>query len=159
MVKISVISVGKMKEKYFLQAIDEYAKRLSRYTQLNLIELRDEPTPDNPTEKEKTLILSKEGARILEKIPKDAFVVTLCVEGKELSSEDFSALIEKTLLINSNIVFIIGGSLGLSDEIKSLSNFRLSFSPMTFPHRLMRVILLEQIYRAFTIAEGNTYHK
>ena len=113
MVKITVISVGKMKEKFFLQAIEEYSKRLSRYAQLNLVELRDEPTPDNPTEKEKQQILSKEGSRILEKLPKDSFVVTLCVEGKELSSEEFSALIEKTLLTKSSIVFIIGGSLGL----------------------------------------------
>lgn len=159
MLKITVISVGKMKEKFFLQAIEEYEKRLSRYAKVNIIELKDEPTPDSPTDKEREQILSKEGERIKEKIPKDAYIISLCVEGKQLSSEEFSDILKDVPQTSSNIVFIIGGSLGLSEEIKKLSNFRLSFSKMTFPHRLMRVILFEQIYRAFTIIEGKEYHK
>lgn len=159
MIKITVISVGKMKEKFFLQGVEEYEKRLSRYAKVNIIELKDEPTPENPTENEKEKILSKEGERIKEKIPKDAYIISLCVEGKQLSSEDFSDVLRIVPNTHSNIVFIIGGSLGLSEDVKKLSDLRLSFSKMTFPHRLMRVILFEQIYRAFTIIEGKEYHK
>ncbi len=159
MLKTTVISVGKMKEKFFLQAIEEYEKRLSRYAKVNIIELKDEPTPENPTDREREQILLKEGERIKEKIPKDAYIISLCVEGKQISSEEFSDILKDVPQTSSNIVFIIGGSLGLSEEIKKLSHFRLSFSKMTFPHRLMRVILFEQIYRAFTIIEGKEYHK
>ena len=159
MLKITVVSVGKMKEKFFLQGVEEYSKRLSRYANVNIIELKDEPTPDAPTDKKREQILSKEGERIKEKIPKDAYIISLCVEGKQLSSEDFSDILRDVPQTNSNIVFIIGGSLGLSEEIKKLSHLRLSFSKMTFPHRLMRLILFEQIYRAFTIIEGKEYHK
>ena len=159
MLKITVVSVGKMKEKFFLQGVEEYSKRLSRYANVNIIELKDEPTPDAPTDKEREQILSKEGERIKEKIPKDAYIISLCVEGKQLSSEEFSDVLRDVPQKSSNIVFIIGGSLGLSEEIKKLSNLRLSFSKMTFPHRLMRLILFEQIYRAFTIIEGKEYHK
>lgn len=160
MIKITIITVGKLKEKYFKEAIEEYKTRLLRYASVNFIELKDEAVPEKLSGTEKELILKKEGDRIKEKLPKDGYVITLCVEGKQLSSEEFSKLIEeKTLSGVSHIVFIIGGSLGLSDEIKALSNFKLSFSKMTFPHRLMKVILLEQTYRAFTISEGKTYHK
>ncbi len=160
MVKLTVISVGKMKEKYFLEAIGEYEKRLKRYAQLSFVELKDEPTPENPTDREKEVILKKEGERIKEKIPQGSYIISLCVEGKQLSSEELSELISKTTLnLSGSITLIIGGSLGLADEIKKLSDFKLSFSKMTFPHRLMRVILLEQLYRAFTISEGKTYHK
>ena len=131
MLKITVVSVGKMKEKFFLQGVEEYSKRLSRYANVNIIELKDEPTPDAPTDKKREQILSKEGERIKEKIPKDAYIISLCVEGKQLSSEDFSDILRDVPQTNSNIVFIIGGSLGLSEEIKKLSHLRLSFSKMT----------------------------
>lgn len=160
MIQITFISVGKIKEKYFVAAIEEYEKRLKRYATVNLIELKDEAVPDNLSEAEKLFVLKKEGERIIEKIPHSAYVVALCVEGKELSSEELSKFINaKTLGGISHLVFIIGGSLGLSDEVKKRADFKLSFSKMTFPHRLMKVILLEQIYRAFTIIEGKTYHK
>ena len=160
MIGITVISVGKIKEKFFTDAIDEYKKRLKRYCDFEVIEVKDEPTPENPSDREKEIVLTKEGERIEEKIPKSAYVVTLCVEGKQESSEGLADFI-KTVANegNSKIAFIIGGSFGLSEKIKSLSNKRLSFSKMTFPHQLMRVILSEQIYRAFTIIEGKTYHK
>lgn len=160
MIKITVISVGKMKEKFFLGAQEEYSKRISRYADLNIVELKDEATPENPSEREKEIILKKEAERIKDKIPQGSYVISLCVEGKQQSSEELAGIINKTVTeIAGNITFIVGGSLGLSDEIKTQSNLRLSFSKMTFPHRLMRVILLEQIYRAFTIIEGKTYHK
>lgn len=160
MIKITIITVGKLKEKYFKEAIEEYKTRLLRYASLSFIELKDEAVPEKLSETEKELILKKEGERIKEKLPQNSYVITLCVEGKQLSSEEFSKLIEeKTLSGVSHITFIIGGSLGLSDEIKALSDYKLSFSKMTFPHRLMKVILLEQTYRAFTITEGKTYHK
>ncbi len=160
MINITLITVGKIKEKYFTDAISEYSKRLSRYCKLNIIELKDEPTPDNPSEKEKQLVLEKEGARILEKIPKSCYVVPLCIEGKQKTSEELSEFIQKTATDGYNeIVFIIGGSMGICDEVKAKADFKLSFSKMTFPHQLMRVVLLEQIYRAFNIADGGKYHK
>lgn len=158
--QITVISVGKIKEKYFLSAIEEYAKRLKRYATVNEIELKDEAVPENFSENEKLLVLKKEGQRIIEKIPNGAYIVALCVEGKLLSSEELSGHLSLVALNGrSHIVFIIGGSLGLSDEVKQKADFKLSFSKMTFPHRLMKVILMEQIYRAYTIEEGKTYHK
>lgn len=160
MLQITVISVGKIKEKYFLSAIEEYTKRLKRYASVSEIELKDEAVPDNLSENEKLSVLKKEGQRVLEKIPGGAYVVALCVEGKEISSEELSGFISSAALSGkSHIVFIIGGSLGLSEEVKKRADFKLSFSKMTFPHRLMKVILMEQIYRAFTIIEGKTYHK
>ena len=160
MIKITVISVGKMKEKFFLGAQEEYSKRISRYADLNIVELKDEATPENPSEREKEIILKKEAERIKDKISQGSYVISLCVEGRQQSSEELAKLIDKTVTeITGNLTFIIGGSLGLSDEIKNRSDLKLSFSKMTFPHRLMRVILLEQIYRAFTIIEGKTYHK
>ncbi len=160
MLKVTVIAVGKIKEKFYTQAVEEYAKRLSAYCRFEILEVKDEKTPDNPTAVEKQQVLDREAERIIAKIPKGAKVVTLCVEGKQMSSEGFADIFAKTALEGtSSIVFVIGGSMGLSDEVKAMSGLRLSFSEMTFPHMLMRVVLAEQIYRAFTIIEGKTYHK
>ena len=155
---ITVIGVGKIKEKFFTAAIDEYAKRLSRFVKLNIIEVPDEKIPDNASLKEEEQIKDKEGRAILSKI-KDSFVVALCIEGREMSSEDLAAKIESISMQSSSITFIIGGSLGLSDEVKSRADLRLSFGRMTLPHQLMRVVLLEQIYRAFKINRNESYHK
>ena len=160
MLTITIIAVGKIKEKYFTDAICEYSKRLGRYCKLNIVELKDEPTPDNPSDKERDSVLEKEGGRILEKISKSAFVCALCIEGKTKTSVEFSQFIDNTASCgNSEIVFVIGGSMGLSNDVKTRADFKLSFSDMTFPHQLMRVILLEQIYRAFNISSGGKYHK
>ncbi len=160
MITITVICVGKIKEKYFTDAILEYQKRLQRYCKLELIEVPDEATPDNPSEREKNQVLEKEGERILKKIPDSAHVTALCIEGKQLSSEQladqFSHLASSGV---SHRVFVIGGSMGLCDAVKQRADMKLSFSPMTFPHQLMRVILLEQVYRAFNINHGGKYHK
>ena len=156
---INIISVGKIKEKYFTAAIDEYAKRLSRFVKLNITEVQDEKIPDNASGKEMELIKEKEGAKILAKLPQNSFVVTLCIEGKELSSEELAEKISDISMTSSNITFIIGGSLGLADAVKCKSNLRLSFGRMTLPHQLMRVVLLEQIYRAFKINNHESYHK
>lgn len=150
---IKIITVGTIKEKYLRDAIDEYTKRLRKFTNLEIIELKDENL--NEIEKNKT----KEAEKIKKHIDKKDYIITLEIEGKQLSSEDFSKKIENTLIESSNITFIIGGSYGLADEIKSLSNFKLSFSKMTFPHQLFRVILLEQIYRAYKIMNNENYHK
>ena len=159
MLGITLIAVGKIKEKYLTAAMDEYSKRLSAYCRFDVIEVKDEKTPDNPTAREKEQILMREGERIVSKIPKGARVIALCVEGKQLSSEKFAELISDFAIKGtSRLVFVIGGSMGLADNIKTMSDFRLSFSEMTFPHMLMRVILAEQIYRGFTITEGKTYH-
>lgn len=160
MLGVTLITVGKLKEKFYVSAMEEYAKRLSAYCRFEVIEVKDEKTPENPTEVEKKAVLDCEAQRIIAKIPKGAKVITLCVEGKQMPSEKFAELISKsTVEGTSKLVFIIGGSMGLSEKVKSLSSVRLSFSEMTFPHMLMRVILAEQIYRGFTIIEGKTYHK
>ncbi|MGV3026706.1 23S rRNA (pseudouridine(1915)-N(3))-methyltransferase RlmH [Clostridium thermobutyricum] len=157
---ITLITVGKLKEKYLKQAIDEYSKRLSRYCKLEIIELNDEKTPDNASEKEEQLIKEKEGRQILSKIKENAFVIAMDLGGKNLTSEEFSKFIEQNgVMGNSNIVFLIGGSLGLSDEVKKRANYKLCFSKMTFPHQLFRVMLLEQIYRGFRIMKNEPYHK
>ena len=150
---IKIICLGNIKETYLSDAIKEYKKRLSKYCDLNIIELDDVGVDDSK------VALKKEEEKILKVLnPKD-YIITLEIEGKELTSLEFSKKIEETLIYNSNITFIIGGSFGLSDEIKKLSNFKLSFSKMTFPHQLFRVILLEQLYRAFKIMNNETYHK
>ena len=160
MIGVTVIAVGKIKEKFFTSAIDEYAKRLSAYCKFEIIEVKDEKTPENPSENEKNVVLEREAERILQKIPKGAKVISLCVEGKQMTSSGFAELISRCGLEGaSKIVFVIGGSMGLSEKVKSMSDLRLSFSEMTFPHMLMRVILAEQIYRGFTIINGKTYHK
>ncbi len=150
---IKIITVGKIKEKYLLDAIKEYKKRLSKYTKLELIEVKDE----SAYEKEK--IIEKEGESISKFIDEKDYIITLEIEGTEISSIDFSKKIDSILNVNSNITFIVGGSYGLSDKIKKISNYKLSFSKMTFPHQLFRVILLEQIYRAFKIINNESYHK
>ena len=157
---ISIICVGKLKEKYLKAAIDEYTKRLTRYCKLDIIEVADEKTPDNASKKEELLIKEKEGSSILKQIKDNTFVITLDLKGKMLSSEELSGFIEQSgVKGNSNISFIIGGSLGLSKEVLSRADFSLCFSKMTFPHQLMRVFLLEQLYRSFRIINGEPYHK
>ncbi len=158
--KITLITVGKIKEKFFREAVGEYEKRLSRYCRLEIRETADEKTPEKASEVQREQILQKEGERILKLVPEDAFTVTLEIEGKKLSSEAFAGEIER-LGVNgtSHIVFVIGGSLGLHDSIKTRADLAVSFSDMTFPHQLMRVILLEQIYRACRIISGEPYHK
>lgn len=160
MLSVTVVAVGKIKEEFYKAAVAEYAKRLSAYCRFEVIEVKDEKTPDNPTDAEKNLVLGRESERIRAKIPKGAKVIALCVEGKQMPSEALADLISQTATSGtSHIVFIIGGSMGLADEIKELASLKLSFSKMTFPHMLMRVILAEQIYRGFTIIDGKTYHK
>lgn len=157
---ISVIAVGKLKEKYLKMAIDEYSKRLSRYCKLEIIELPDEKTPDNASEKEEIQIKEKEGKLILSKIKDNSYVVAMDLKGKHLTSEEFSKFISNCgVMGNSNIVFVIGGSLGLSEEVIKRANYKLCFSKMTFPHQLFRVMLLEQIYRAYRIINNAPYHK
>ena len=158
--KITIISVGKIKEKFYRDAIAEYEKRLSRYCKFQIIEVADEKTPDKASEAEENQIKEKEADRILAHIKEDACVVTLEIKGKQLDSVAFSEWIEeKTLHGISHIQFLIGGSLGLHPKISQISKFKLSFSEMTFPHQLMRVILTEQIYRAFRIMANEPYHK
>lgn len=157
---ITVIAVGKLKEKFLKQAIDEYSKRLSRYCKLDIIELSDEKTPDNASEKEELIIKDKEGKAILSKIKDNAYVVAMDLKGKQITSEEFSKFISNCgVMGNSNIVFIIGGSLGLSEEVIARANYKLCFSKMTFPHQLFRVMLLEQVYRGFRIINNEPYHK
>lgn len=155
---INIICVGKIKEKFFTAAIDEYSKRLSRFVKFNITEVPDEKIPDNASEKEEERIKEKEGKAILSKI-KDSYVIAMCIEGTEMSSEALAAKIEEISMRASNIAFIIGGSLGLSDEVKSRADMRLSFGKITLPHQLMRVVLAEQIYRAFKINRNESYHK
>lgn len=157
---ITLITVGKIKEKFLRDAIDEYSKRLSKYCKLEVIEVSDEKTPDNASEKEELQIKEKEGAQILSKIKDNAYVIAMDLKGKTLSSEEFSSFIDNCgIQGNSNLVFIIGGSLGLSQDVLNRANYKLCFSKMTFPHQLFRVMLLEQIYRGFRIMKGEPYHK
>ncbi|MDH8678168.1 23S rRNA (pseudouridine(1915)-N(3))-methyltransferase RlmH [Fusibacter bizertensis] len=158
--RITVITVGKIKEKFFTDAIGEYTKRLSKYCTLNQIEVPDEKAPETLSDKEMVQIKDKEGERILAKIKDSQYVITLEIKGKQLTSEGLSEkLADLGLEGNSDVVFIIGGSLGLSDLVLERSNFALSFSKMTFPHQMMKVVLLEQIYRGFRIMKGEPYHK
>lgn len=158
--KITIIGVGKIKEKYFTLAIDEYSKRLSRYCKLEIIEVSDEKTPDQASEAEENQIKRIEGDRILKQIKNDGFVIALAIEGNILSSTELADKIEKLGVGGtSHLIFIIGGSLGLSNEVLSRADYKLSFSKMTFPHQLMRVVLLEQIYRAYRINTNQPYHK
>ncbi len=157
---ITVICVGKIKEKFYREAVCEYSKRLSKFCKLNIIEVDDEEAGQNLSPVQESNIKDKEGERILKKIPSNSYVFTLEIEGKKYDSVSFSKnLNDLCIKGQSSICFIIGGSLGLSDKIKDLSNAKLSFSDMTFPHQLMRVILLEQIYRAFKIINNEPYHK
>ena len=157
--RINIVCVGKIKEKYLKLGIDEFKKRLSKYCKLNITELPDEKIPDKVNNSLSEQIKEKECNKILEHIKKDSYVIALNIAEKQLSSEDFSKKIEDISMINSNITFIIGGSLGLTKKLLDSCNFKLSFSKMTFPHQLFRVFLLEQIYRAFKISNGENYHK
>lgn len=158
--KITVIGVGKIKEAYFTGAIKEYAKRLGRFCRLELVEVADEKTPDGAGAALEEQIRKKEGARILQKLPAGAFTAALAIDGKMLDSVEFSRQMERWNVDGvSHMAFVIGGSLGLSREVLERADIRLSFSRMTFPHQLMRVILLEQIYRSFMIRTGGPYHK
>lgn len=158
--KIRLIVVGKLKEKYLVDGIKEYTKRISGYTNIEIVEVADERIPEKASLAEEVLVKAKEGRRILDKIKQDDYVILLDVGGKELDSVAFSKHIENCMIQGkSTIDFVIGGSLGHGEEILQRANFRLSFSPMTFPHQLMRLILVEQIYRAFKIMKNETYHK
>ena len=158
--KIDILCVGKIKEKFYEDALKEYLKRLSRYATVSVCEVKDEKTIEGASQHEDELVMRKEGERISKLIDDDAYLVSLCIEGQQASSEEFARQI--TAIENkgkSHIQFVIGGSLGIDEQIKQRSNERLSFSKMTFPHQLMRVILLEQIYRAYRIKNNEPYHK
>ena len=157
---VKILCVGKIKEKFYRDAISEYSKRLSKYCSLEVIEVSDEKTNENSSETEIALVKAKEGERILKHIKDKDFVIALAILGKQLDSVAFSKYIENLGISGrSSITFIIGGSLGLSDEVMKRSDFQISFSDMTFPHQLMRVILLEQIYRGMRIMNNEPYHK
>lgn len=158
--KITIVTVGKIKEKYLKDAIAEYSKRLSKYCKLEIIEVADEKTPDNASTVVEEQIRAKEAERILKYVKEDAYVITLEIHGKQLTSEELADKIERLgVQGTSHIMLIIGGSIGLGEEVLKRSDFALSFSKMTFPHQLMRVILLEQIYRSYRIISGEPYHK
>ncbi len=158
--KITLITVGKIKEKFFTDAIAEYSKRLSRYCKLEIVQVADEKTPDRASEAEERQIREKEGERILAQIREGTYVIALAIEGQMLDSEQLASRIEQLGVSGqSQIAMIIGGSLGLSEAVLKRADYKLSFSKMTFPHQLMRVILLEQIYRSFRIIAGEPYHK
>ncbi len=158
--RISIVCVGKIKEKYFTMGIDEYSKRLSRYCKLDIIEVPDEKTPDNASVAEELMIKKKEGERILKHIKEGAYVIALAIEGKMLTSEELAEKIDKLGIGgDSHIVFVIGGSLGLDKTVLDRADYKLSFSKMTFPHQMMRMVLLEQVYRGYRIMKGEPYHK
>ncbi len=158
--KIKIVTVGKLKEKYLKDGIAEYSKRISRFATVEMVELADEKTPDRASDSENEKILDLEGNRILSKIGDREFVVVLAIEGKTLSSEEFSKQLEQASINGfSTLTFVIGGSLGLSKEVKKRANLSVSFGRLTLPHQLMRLVLTEQIYRAFTIQQGSPYHK
>jgi 23S rRNA (pseudouridine1915-N3)-methyltransferase len=159
-VNISIITVGKLKEKYLKQGIDEYLKRLSAYAKIEIIEVPDEKAPEELSETEMLQVKQKEGERILSKVNPDAHVIALAIEGKLKTSEELADGLDKLATYGkSKVAFIIGGSLGLSQEVLQRANEKLSFSKMTFPHQLMRLILVEQVYRAYRINRGEPYHK
>lgn len=160
MLSVNVICIGKIKEKYFTDAIAEYKKRLGAFCKFNIIELDEEKTYSNPNPAQTEAILNAEGKRIINALGKNSYVIAMCIEGKMLSSEQLAQKLEDVTLDGvSSVDFIIGGSWGLSDEVKSKSSFKLSMSRMTFPHQMARVILSEQIYRAFEINNNGKYHK
>lgn len=157
---IKIITVGKLKEKYLKMGIDEYTKRLGAYCKIELIEVPDEKAPEKLSEAEMLQVKEKEGERILAKIPENAYVFALAIEGKQRTSEEFSKEIERLgIQGKSNLVFVIGGSLGLSQAVMKRSNTLISFGKMTLPHQLMRLVLVEQVYRGFRIMKGEPYHK
>ena len=158
--KISVITVGKIKEKYFVNAIKEYTKRLGRYCDLKEVEVSDEKAPENLSDADMEIVKNKEGDRILSKISDQMYVIALAIDGKQLTSEELAKTIDNLgVRGKSNIAFVIGGSLGLADKVMKRADYKLSFSKMTFPHQLMKVVLLEQVYRSFRISRNEPYHK
>ena len=160
MLTITIIAVGRLKDKFYEDAAAEYVKRLGAYAKVNIVELRAADLPEDPAPALVADALKREGQEMLRKIPAGAYVAALCIEGKQITSEDMAALLtDAPLAGKSQLVFLIGGSYGLSDEVKKRADARLSMSRMTFPHRLARVMLLEQLYRGFKIARGERYHK
>lgn len=160
MQKVTVLCVGKMKEKFYIDAASEYVKRLGRHCKIEIIELPEQRLSDNPAQAEIDAALAREAAMIAEKLPKGGAVIAMCIEGKLLSSEDLSQRLSRFALEGkSQLTFLIGGSVGLHPSLKEQADLRLSMSPMTFPHHLARVMLLEQIYRGYQILEGSKYHK
>ena len=159
MIKIKIIALGRLKEKYLVSALEEYKKRLSAYCSLEICEIEPQKICDKPSDAQINQVLEKEAELIKAKIPQGSAVFALCIEGKQLSSEKFAKTIENSVNIGQNMVFIIGSSYGLSEKIKTIADFKLSVSEMTFPHQLFRVMLLEQIYRGLKINEGSAYHK
>lgn len=158
--KITALCVGKVKEKFFTDAIKEYSKRLSRYCKLEIVEVADEKTPDGASELVVSQIKEKEAERMEKYLPDSAYVIALAIEGKKLTSEKLAEKIDSLGISGtSHLVFLIGGSLGMSDRLLKRADYLLSFSDMTFPHQLMRVILLEQVYRSYRIIHGEPYHK
>ena len=158
--KITIVCVGKIKEKFYRDALADYTKRLSRYCSLSITEVADEKTKEQASDVECAIIKDREGERILKSIREDGYVIALAIDGKNLDSVELSKKIENLALTGkSNLYFVIGGSLGLSDEVMKRADYKLSFSRMTFPHQLMRVILLEQIYRSYRIINHEPYHK
>ena len=159
MLTIQIICIGKIKESYLKDAINEYSKRLQKYCKLDILELLDEKIPDKLNDSISNDIKNKESKKILDHIKKDSYIICLDLHGKEFSSEEFSKNIEHLSLETSHITFIIGGSLGLSEDLLKKSHQKICFSKMTFPHQLIRVFLLEQIFRGFKISNGETYHR
>lgn len=158
MIKVTLIALGKLKERYLADAVAEYTKRISRYADLSIKEIEPVKLAANPSDADIKAALKKEAELIFSSVPKRSFLISLCIEGKKLSSEQLSALIDEKSA-DGNVTFIIGSSYGLDKSVKDSSNLMLSMSDMTFPHQLARVMLLEQIYRAFKITEGSAYHK
>lgn len=159
MIKCKIIALGSLKEKFFKEACAEYQKRLSRFCDLEICEIEPVRLPDNPSTGEIENALKKEADQIIKKIPQNAKVIALCVEGKEMPSEKLAAQIDEISAMGQGICFIIGSSYGLSNDVKKMADLRLSLSQMTFPHKLFRVMLLEQLYRGFMINQGSQYHK
>ena len=160
MLQINILYVGNIKDNFFAQAVAEYEKRLSGLCKIKNIELKEEKPPDNPSSSEIACITKKEGDRLMENLPKKGHKIALCVEGTQISSEELAKKIESvTVSGDSEITFIIGGAFGMDERVKKAANYRLSISKMTFTHRMMRVILIEQIYRALNILSGGHYHK
>lgn len=158
--RIRIVCIGKLKERYWSEAVEEYSKRLSRYCELEIVQLKEARLPDKASLADEQNVIFEEGQSILKNIKEGSQVITLEIKGKELSSEGLSAYLgELQLEGKSDLTFVIGGSLGLSEQVSARADFKLSFSRMTFPHQMMRVILLEQVYRAFKILRNETYHK
>lgn len=160
MISVTIICVGRLKDAFFDEASAEYLKRLKPYAKMNTVEIKQSPLSETPSQAEIDRALEAESCEILKKIPPNSTVIAMCIEGKQYSSEEFSRVFTDTALSGrSHIVFVIGGSCGLADSVKRIADIKMSMSKMTFPHRLARVMLLEQIYRAFKIAAGEKYHK